>query len=47
MFAGPISSISAEIAVGISLFPILREAIILLTAWLLLLPRGFRNGRHF
>jgi len=32
-----------ELAVNISLFPIAREAIIVLTAWLLLLPRGFRK----
>jgi hypothetical protein len=29
-----------DLAVGISLFPVLREAIVLFTAWLLLLPPG-------
>ncbi len=33
----------AEIAVGISLFPVVREGIIVLAAWLLLLPRGFQK----
>jgi hypothetical protein len=33
----------AEIAVNISLFPVVREAIIVLAAWLLLLPRGFQK----
>lgn len=34
-----------QIAVGVSLFPLGREAVILITGWLLLLPADFRKGQ--